>query len=249
MTSTPQAWFQFGERHPDYDVLVFNERAVRAASGLLFAIGMVCFMNAWLVGNYAPTRVFVVLFLLDFSIRLFINPRFSPSLVIAQWMVRHQEPEWVGAPQKRFAWGIGWVLAASMLMLVVVNRVLGPINLLVCSICLTLMFFESAFGICLGCKLYQWFTKTPPQLCPGGVCAMPGAVHHPVQAPQWLGVALAAAVVAAIWQPLHDPAPAQPALSRAQPATSPEEAARCKVPEFAKAMGHEEVWKRHNNCS
>jgi hypothetical protein len=26
------------------------------------------------------------------------------------------------------------------------------------------------------------------------------------------------------------------------------EAERCKVPDFAKAMGHEEKWKLHNNC-
>ncbi|MGA0855896.1 MAG: hypothetical protein ACO3QJ_04695, partial [Burkholderiaceae bacterium] len=26
------------------------------------------------------------------------------------------------------------------------------------------------------------------------------------------------------------------------------EQARCVVPEFAKAMGHEEIWKKHNNC-
>jgi hypothetical protein len=28
----------------------------------------------------------------------------------------------------------------------------------------------------------------------------------------------------------------------------PAEAERCKVPDFAKAMGHEEKWKLHNNC-
>ena len=27
------------------------------------------------------------------------------------------------------------------------------------------------------------------------------------------------------------------------------EAERCTVPEFAKAMGHEEKWKLHNNCN
>jgi hypothetical protein len=30
--------------------------------------------------------------------------------------------------------------------------------------------------------------------------------------------------------------------------TNPAEAERCKVPEFAKAIGHEEMWKKHNNC-
>jgi hypothetical protein len=28
----------------------------------------------------------------------------------------------------------------------------------------------------------------------------------------------------------------------------PAEAERCKVPDFAKALGHEEKWKLHNNC-
>jgi len=28
----------------------------------------------------------------------------------------------------------------------------------------------------------------------------------------------------------------------------PAEAERCKVPEYARAMGHEEKWKLHNNC-
>ena len=28
----------------------------------------------------------------------------------------------------------------------------------------------------------------------------------------------------------------------------PAEAERCKVPDFAKAIGHEAKWKLHNNC-
>jgi len=34
----------------------------------------------------------------------------------------------------------------------------------------------------------------------------------------------------------------------ASPAVDAAEAERCKVPDFAKAMGHEEKWKLHNNC-
>jgi hypothetical protein len=47
--------------------------------------------------------VFVVAFLIDFTVRIFINPRYAPSLIVGQWMVRRQQPEWTGAPQKRFA--------------------------------------------------------------------------------------------------------------------------------------------------
>ena len=82
--------FGFGQHRPEYAIPVLNERAVRAGAGLLFFVAMVSFMNAWLTGNFAPTRVFVVAFLIDFSLRLFVNPRYAPSLVIGQWLVRHQ---------------------------------------------------------------------------------------------------------------------------------------------------------------
>ena len=121
--------FQFGEQIEGYDVRVLNERAVRAGAGMVFLLAIVAFMNAWLTGNFQPTRVFVVAFLIDFTIRIFINPRYAPSLIVGQWMVRQQQAEYVGAPQKRFAWAIGFVLALAMLYLVVLNNVIGPINL------------------------------------------------------------------------------------------------------------------------
>ena len=112
--------FQFGESLDGYSVPVLNERAVRAAAGILFFFAMVTFMNAMLLGNFQPTRVFVVAFLIDFTLRIFVNPKYSPSLILGQWMVRHQQPEYVGAPQKRFAWAIGFSLALLMLYLIVI---------------------------------------------------------------------------------------------------------------------------------
>ncbi|NTV85937.1 MAG: DUF4395 domain-containing protein, partial [Burkholderiaceae bacterium] len=145
--------FEFGDKIDGYAVRVLNERAVRASAGILFFLALIAFMNAWLVGNFQPTRVFVVLFLVDFTIRIFINPRFAPSLIVGQWVVRKQQPEYVGAPQKRFAWAFGFLLALAMLFLMVINHVIGPINLIVCASCLLLLFFETAFGICIGCKV------------------------------------------------------------------------------------------------
>ena len=114
---------------------------MRASAGILFAVALITFMHAFLLGNFQPTRVFVVAFVL------------------------------------------------------------------VCGLCLVFMFFESAFGICIGCKVYNLFNQEQAQLCPGGVC---------------------------------ETSPAQ--------ATDPAEAARCQVPEFAKAIGHEAMWKLHNGC-
>jgi hypothetical protein len=102
--STP--FFAFGQQRPEFQVPVLNERAVRAGGGILFFFALVAFMNAWLTGNFAPTRVFVAAFLFDFAVRLFINPAFAPSLVLGQWMVRRQQPEWTGRT-KGFAWAIG----------------------------------------------------------------------------------------------------------------------------------------------
>ena len=164
--------FQFGETVEGYPVRVVNERTVRAAAGLLFFPAVVSFMNALLTANYQPTRLFVIVFLIDMALRM-LNPRWAPSMIVGGWIVRNQTPEWVGAPQKRFAWGLGLLLGLTMLYLMVFNRYMGPLNMLICGSCLLLMFFETAFGICLGCKLYNLFHKEQAQLCPGGVCEVP----------------------------------------------------------------------------
>lgn len=246
--------FQFGQQLPGYDVPVLNERAVRASAGILFLLAIVSFMNAWLLGNFQPTRVFVVSFLADFTIRLFINPHFAPSLIVGQWIVRKQQPEWVGAPQKRFAWAVGFLLALTMLYLVVLNNVIGPINLIVCAICLMLLFFESAFGICIGCKLYALLNKEKAQLCPGGVCEVESVRRSGVDLGQMVMVLAFAALLGAVVQWVYSTGPQKLAPDQQGGTFTPTtpidaaEAERCKVPDFAKAMGHAEKWKLHNNC-
>lgn len=244
--------FQFGEQVAGQPVPVLNERAVRAGAGLMFLFAMVAFMNAWLTGNFQPTRVFVVAFLIDFTLRIFVNPKFAPSLILGQRMVRAQQPEWVGAPQRRFAWAIGFVLAVAMLYLVVIKHVIGPINLFVCAACLVLLFFEAAFGICIGCKVYNWFNKDKAQLCPGGVCEVPPERRAGGSLGQGaVVVAFAAAVTAwSIHVVANDPyaRPAAEPSAASDAPMDPAEAERCKVPDVAKAMGHEEKWKLHNNC-
>jgi hypothetical protein len=178
-------------------------------------------------------------------------------MIVGQWVVRQQQPEYVGAPQKRFAWAIGFMLALSMLYLIVIQGVIGPINMLVCGTCLILMLFETAFGICIGCKIYSTFSRQKTELCPGGVCEY----HAPAGAGgnwrQGLVVVLFLTAVAFMGQSLlaHPVSTAQRAQSvgrDAQKQTGPEspvtEDSRCAVPAFAKAMGHEEKWKLHNNC-
>lgn len=242
---------RFGEIVPELPVPVLNEREVRAGAGILFVIALVAFMNAWFAGDFRPTKLVVVGFLIDFLIRVVVDPRFSPSLILGRFAVRGQTPDYVGAPQKRFAWAIGLVLAAAMSWLVVIQDVRGPANLLICLTCLTLLFFESAFGICIGCRIHDLFARDKARLCPGDACET--TERQPIQRLSRVQIAVPFVFLGGLW--LVAPwvtsaaAPLGGHLTGGGAATvSPEEAARCRVPEFAKAIGHEEKWKLHNGC-
>ena len=244
-------FLQFGEDHPDYSVRVLNEREVRGAAGIMFLFAMVAFMTAWFKGDFTPTKMTIVAFFIDFFIRVLINPRYSPTLIMARWMVNNQTAEYVGAPQKRFAWAIGLVLSTLMVYLVVINDVRGPINMITCLVCLMLLFFESAFGVCIGCKLYNLFNKEKAQLCPGNVCEIKDreSIQMVTLAQTLIAmgyVALLLFLSPILYKATPQPRSADPA-AQASPASSADEE-RCRVPEFAKKMGHEEKWKLHNGC-
>jgi uncharacterized integral membrane protein len=130
-------------------------------------------------GDFLLLKYAIVIFLTDLLIRVFISPRFSPTLIIGRWIVRNQVPEYVGAKQKLFAWKIGIGLAVIMLVLAVIVNSFSPITGLICMICLVFLFFESAFGICLGCKFYKLAYKEKAQYCPGEVCEVKS--RHEIQ--------------------------------------------------------------------
>ena len=236
----------FGEAVAGYDVPVLNEREVRAAAGILLVFAMMTFANAWFMGNFRPTKIFVIAFLIDFTIRLFINPRYSPSMIVGRFAVRKQTPEWTGAPQKRFAWAIGWVLAVTMLWLIVIQNVIGPVNMLVCATCLTLMFFESAFGICIGCKIYNTLPNRQAQHCAGGACEV--FTPHPSQTVGAGGTAIVLLFLALVGVVGQRGFPVPDAGVAAAPAVAAAGDERCTPPAFAVAIGHAEKWKLHNNC-
>jgi Domain of unknown function (DUF4395) len=162
--------FRFGQDVAGYNIPVLNEREIRAAAGLLFLIMFLSILLAILKGNFMLFKYSVTAFLTDMVIRVFINPEFSPFLILGRLIVRNQAPEYVGAPQKKFAWIIGVVLAATIFTLVVVLNSYSPISGIICMICLIFLFFETAFGICIGCKFYKIFYKEKVKYCPGEVC-------------------------------------------------------------------------------
>jgi hypothetical protein len=161
---------QFGEQVEGYNIPVLNEREIRAAAGILFlfifmSLILILFNNDFLLAKYAIT-----LFLTDFIIRVFVNPKYSPSLIIGRLIVRNQVPEYVGAKQKKFAWIVGVALSGIMFIFMVVINSYSPITGIICLMCLVFLFFESAFGICLACKVYRMVYQEKAQYCPGEVC-------------------------------------------------------------------------------
>jgi Domain of unknown function (DUF4395) len=161
---------QFGEDVPGYTIRVLNEREIRAAAGLLFLATFLSLMFILFKGNFVPVKYVVTIFLADFVIRVLVNPRLAPTLILGRLIVSGQTPEYVGARQKLFGWKIGLFLSATMFVFLVIVNAYSLITGLTCLICLLFLFFESAFGICLGCKFYPLFFKDKVQYCPGEVC-------------------------------------------------------------------------------
>jgi hypothetical protein len=158
---------------------VVNENEVRAAAGLTMVIGAVAFSYAYFAKQYVPLQVVASLFFLEFLIRVTAGIRYSPVGVVACAMTFNQPPEWVSAKPKRFAWSLG--LAMTFAMTIITNSgIRGLLPRTICLICLTLMWMESALGLCLGCRIHNlmvrrgWTTSDPAvEVCADGACEPP----------------------------------------------------------------------------
>lgn len=160
----------FGESVEGYSIPVLNEREARAGAGILLLPAIASFVNSYLTHDFLFTKIFVTVFMVDFFIRIFINPNYAPSLIIGRFFVQNQTPEYVGAKQKRFAWSIGFILSVIMFMIIVVFEIMTHVKIAICLLCITFLFSETAFGICIGCILYHQTQKNRPLYCPGNVC-------------------------------------------------------------------------------
>src|SRR5450631_3892122 len=81
------AHFQFGEDVPGYAIRVLNEREIRAAAGLLFLATFLSLILILFQGNFVPVKYVVTIFLSDFLIRVLVNPRYAPTLILGRLIV------------------------------------------------------------------------------------------------------------------------------------------------------------------
>ncbi len=162
----------FGEEVPGYDIRVLNEREVRAAAGILFVLMLIAIQRVIYTWDFQLLKYASTFFFADFLLRVFVSPRLSPTLILGRLAVSRQTPEYVGATQKKFAWVIGLSLASVMVVMLNVLNLHSPITGIICFICLVFLFLESAFGICLGCKVYPLIYGKQVRYCPGEVCEL-----------------------------------------------------------------------------
>ena len=177
--------WEYGEHVAGYDVTVVNEREARAAAGILFMLGMIVIFVGIGFGHIIVARVYLAFLWFDFLARV-VSPKYSPSMLLGKFIVRNQKPEYVGGLQKRFAWTLGWLISFPMVWWFVIHWDITFYKVLICVLCLTLMFLETAFGVCVGCMIYKALLQKNPEHCPGGVCEIkrkePIQTFNPIQA-------------------------------------------------------------------
>jgi hypothetical protein len=149
---------------------VINERAARAGAGLLLLPGLVLYVTAVHQGSAEVLKPFGAVFVVDMMLRVLLGERWAPSLVLGGLIVRRQRPEWVGARQKRFAWWLGYGLGLTACLATGLLQAPLWVTLALCGLCLSLLFLETAFGICVGCALQARLSRHAPTNCPGGAC-------------------------------------------------------------------------------
>lgn len=67
--------FYFGEVVDGYAVRVLNEREARAGAGLLFVFAILSFLYAYRTMDFRYTSIFITFFMVDFFIRVLVNPK------------------------------------------------------------------------------------------------------------------------------------------------------------------------------
>ena len=176
-------WHSFGQRFEDLTIYgrpapfpVVNERAVRATAGIIMVLGLAALALAFFNQNFWPIRILTVVVAADFALRQLtgLTP-LSPFGILGTLLVMNQRPEWVGTTQKRFAWALGFMMAAYLAVL----SNLGIHGLPVLGVGLALMsllWLESVVGLCVGCRIYGLLIKmnlAHPEdapACAGGIC-------------------------------------------------------------------------------
>ncbi len=155
---------------------VVNEHQVRATAGTTMMLGVVAFAYAYFQHRYWLLQGAASFLFVEFFVRLTLGISRSPVGLLAGWMTRRQPRDWVSAKPKRFAWTLGLGLTGFM-TIITNDGIRGWLPRSICLTCITLMWLESVFDLCLGCEIHGvlvrrgWAKKDEAyEICAHGAC-------------------------------------------------------------------------------
>lgn len=174
---------RYGERIPDLihngrtlQAGVFDEHAIRAASGVALVLASVALAYAYFDANYLPMQLITAGFFIEFVLRVAFGLRYAPVGALGVWMARNSTPRWLSAKSKRFTWTLG-LLMSVLLLAIIFTGSRGALPMAVCLVCMVMMWLETALGLCLGCELYRfvlrrgWIGRDAAiEICSQGAC-------------------------------------------------------------------------------
>ncbi len=152
-----------------FSVAVVNDHAVRWAAQVLFVLGITGWATALLTGEFGFARLFAIVFLVEMGLRIGLGVRSAPLYTVGNYLTRGKKPIWVGAPQKAFAWGIGFIFSITACF---AFGWLGlpALALSICGVCLTILGAEAFFGWCMGCAIHRRLWPDKTFHCADGSC-------------------------------------------------------------------------------
>jgi hypothetical protein len=147
----------FGEFSNEHGYKVLDERAMRGSAGIMLLLAIIASINGFIIKDYIVIPFITGFLVLNFLIGLLINPKYSPTVLLARLFVIRQNVLPIGAIQKKFAWSLGLVLSTAIFVLSLFlqsnEAYFGSVCLL-CLTCILFLYLETAFGICVGCQIY-----------------------------------------------------------------------------------------------
>ena len=236
----------FGENVEEYNFKVINENDARASAGIMFLLGIISLFSVFMTKNLFWAELFSITFIIEFFIRVFVNPKYAPYILLGSLIVSNQAPNWVEAKPKKFAWFLGVILGIVMTYFIVFD-VMSPIRLLTCVLCLVLLFLEASFGICLGCILYNKL-NIKLNKCAGDVCQVQDKKNNKNKILLlFVFILLFSSIYYYLNNYKYNMNKELVTVNKTYtPIKESIDKPDCKAPQWAIDMGHKDMWKEHN---
>ena len=80
----------FGEYIDGHNYKVLDERSMRASAGIMFLMGTIASINGFILDEFEIIPYIAGFLAINFIIGIFINPKYSPTLLLAYLFVNNR---------------------------------------------------------------------------------------------------------------------------------------------------------------